>query len=243
VQLISLVANPPGADAGKESVVVQLTWWTALSWLTLLNKWSRYALFSGKQITSDHYRFVGTFNLPNRLWCVSLEQDGLLKESPYCYIVDDDGHGEQESERMPLLSDDALRVLNTITLKETTAQTCLSYKGTSLRCLPRTSKKAEVSHDKFYKTYITSLHDYLYYAWPTLYYHTDIRQYMKAYRDLSKEVKKDNLPLQRNGREYHTYDFGQIMDEVHVDSYYDRMLQWLHSLTVSSTTSHPAHPP
>jgi hypothetical protein len=25
VQLISLVANPPGADAGKESVVVQLT--------------------------------------------------------------------------------------------------------------------------------------------------------------------------------------------------------------------------
>jgi hypothetical protein len=116
-------------------------------------------------------------------------------------------------------------MFNTITLRQEADDDCIVYQGHSITCKTNKKVKAFASHDKFYTSYIQSMHDYLYYSWPVLYYHTDMRQYMKTYRAALKQVRNNQETITIGTREYPTTDFETIMADQYIDSYYEWFIQ------------------
>lgn len=139
-------------------------------------------------------------------------------------------YAQRHQDRLAPLSDDALRILNTISLQQGKDQDCVSYRGHLLTCKPAKKSKTVASADKFYRSYIQSLHGYLYEKRPVLYYHDEVRQYMTLYRQLDKQVRRQQMPLRLGQREYETQQFDTIFANQQIDSYGERLVAGIERL-------------
>jgi hypothetical protein len=221
-----IVYDPPWVDVHNESITIVVSPTVEREQLLLQHKWKTYTLDDWSWGEKGEYVFISTFDFPNRIGCVDLHYKNQVIDR-YCYS---DRYNRDDVARLKEVSDEVLSVLNSLTLKQDKEEDCITYKWHSIACKDKKTTKAFASHDKFYTSYIQSMHDYLYYAWPVLYYHTDMRQYMTTYRAALKQVRDGEEKIQIWSRVYDTSDFEVIMADQYIDSYYERFVQWVESV-------------
>mgnify|MGYP000285192951 CR=1 FL=1 len=115
-------------------------------------------------------------------------------------------------------------MLNQITLADERDQYCLKREGQLFDCKEKTNKTSTDRLDRFYKSYISSVHDYLYHNRPTLYFKSDIALYRDRYRQAENQLSDGKTTIAVEGKTYTSPSFSQIAKEQTSNAYYERII-------------------
>lgn len=193
IDIIAVLPNPIGADAGRERVEVILHSPEEIDLsqgFSLLINWSKKKL-SGTISWSDPYHITGSFALPNAASCISLLYIDTVLDT-FCYPQSKEGIVyTKNSQTLLSLTDAELSLLKNTALTRVDNKLCLTLSEVTIKCRTVPAGKLaarQMEELKLSRNYITMLHDYLYNHWQLIYFNSDIIRYKTLFDTSKKDI-------------------------------------------------------
>lgn len=194
LEILSLLPNPIGPDAGKERVDILLHSPDGIDlshWFSILINGRTKRAISWNPIAGEIYRLTGSFTLPNTASCVSLLYIDTLLDT-FCYPQTKEGIiYNKNAQTLLALTDAELTLLNTTKLTRFNNRLCLTLSDVTIKCRAVPAGKLatrQMEELKLSRNYITMLHNYLYNHWQLIYFNSDIISYKTLFDASKKDI-------------------------------------------------------